>query len=267
MHHLPGRRSTVEDALVAFFKNHHATALDARIVGDYRRGHKICEGDIGDKSSSLVHLQQRLLALPPLRNAQLAAENAGVDAHVWKRLGQREGPSPRLAVLARLRRRCQPLVVTNLLGGAAFMDRRQGQKTSQARSRRAAIHPCQFKGRKRQCQVLGSGDESALFRFHKGGGDPGAIERLHHRALGRGPFVRVALSRSHHPRHRASRHPARRLHQHLQVEPVRKPPLNLAHRIPGKGVHGFHIECRKRTHSPNPRAAPPILAEMAWNGL
>ena len=54
---LLGRGSAVEDALVALFQNHHATALDARVVGVDGGGDEVGEGDVGDEAAALVHLQ------------------------------------------------------------------------------------------------------------------------------------------------------------------------------------------------------------------
>ena len=104
VHQLFGWGAAVEDALVGLFQNHHATALDARVVGVDRGGDKVGEGDVGDEAAALVHLQHRLLAVFPLGNAHFAAQHAGVDADVGDGLGEREGAAPGLAVFAGLRR-------------------------------------------------------------------------------------------------------------------------------------------------------------------
>src|SRR5208282_1602930 len=52
----------------------------------------------------------------------------------------------------------------------------------------------------------------------------------------------------HQTGHRTPRHAARRLNQHLQVEPIGKTPQNLAHRIPRKGEHGFRFGYRSCGH-------------------
>ena len=109
------------------------------------------------------------------------------------------------------------------------MNGRQRQEARQAGRGGAAIHPRQFESRKRQRQVLRPGDEAALFRLHEDGADTGAVERLHHLLFGRRPFVGVALARRDQARHGAARHSARRLHQHLEIEPIGKSPLNLAY--------------------------------------
>ena len=119
------------------------------------------------------------------------------------------------------------------------MDGRQCQESGQAGGRRAAVYPGQLEGRQRQRQVFGAGDEAALFRFHEGRGDAGAVKGLHHLALAGGPLVGVALTGGHQPRHGAPRHTAGRLHQHLQIETVCKPPLNLAHRVARESEHHF----------------------------
>ena len=55
---LLGRGAAIEDALVGFFEDHDATALDARIVGVDGGGDEVGEGDVGDEAAALVHLQQ-----------------------------------------------------------------------------------------------------------------------------------------------------------------------------------------------------------------
>jgi hypothetical protein len=53
--------------------------------------------------------------------------------------------------------------------------------------------------------------------------------------------VGVALPGGHQARHGSPRHTARRLDEHLQIESVGEAPLNLAHRIPREGEHGFRL--------------------------
>ena len=59
--------------------------------------------------------------------------------------------------------------------------------------------------------------------------------------FGRGPLVGVALAGGDQAGHGATRHAARGLHQHLQIEAVGKAPLNLADRVAGEGEHGFWL--------------------------
>ncbi len=216
--------AAVEGALVGLFENDDATALDARIVGVDGGGDEVGEGDAGDEAAALVDLQQRLLAVFPLGDAQLAAQHAGVDADVGDGLGEREGAAPGLAVFTGLRRSGERLVAGDLLRRAALVDGREREKSGQAGGGRAAIDPGQLKGREAEREILGPDDEAAFFRLHEGRGDAGAVEGVEHLVLGRGPLVGVALAGGHQAGHRAARHAARRLHQHLQVEPVGKTP-------------------------------------------
>ena len=80
------------------------------------------------------------------------------------------------------------------------------------------------------------------------GGDAGAVEGLQHLVLGGGPLVGVALAGGDQAGHRAARHAARGLHQHLQVEAVGKAPLNLADGVAGEGEHGLDAGKRSRGH-------------------
>src|SRR6476646_6940022 len=123
MDELLGRRAVVEDAFVAFFENDHATALDARIVGPDRSRNEIRKGDVGNEPAALVHLQPGLFPILPLGHAHLAAEHAGVYAHVRDRLGERKGAAPWFAIFAWLRRRGETHVVLRLLGRAALVNR------------------------------------------------------------------------------------------------------------------------------------------------
>jgi hypothetical protein len=42
--------------------------------------------------------------------------------------------------------------------------------------------------------------------------------------------------------------------------------LDLAHRVPGKRVHGLHLWCRSRCHRSGPRAVPLIVSDVGWSG-
>jgi len=145
----------VEYALVGLFQDHEATALDARVVGVDCGGDEVGEGDVGDEAATLVHLQPGFFAILPLGNAHLAVQHAGVDAHVGDGFGEHEGAAPGLAVLSRLRRSGQRLVVGDLLLGAALVNGRESQEAGEAGGGRAAVHPGQLEGRQRQRQVLG----------------------------------------------------------------------------------------------------------------
>jgi hypothetical protein len=96
--------------------------------------------------------------------------------------------------------------VGDLLGGAALVDGRQGEEAGQAGGGRAAVDPGQLEGCQRQGQVLGPGDEAALFRLHECGGDAGAVEGFKHLGLGGGPLVGVALAGGDQAGHGAAGH-------------------------------------------------------------
>ncbi len=138
---LLGRSPMVEDALVGLLQDDDATAFDALVVADHGGGDEVGEGDVGDEAAALVDLQPGLFALLPLGHAHLAAQHAGIDAHVGDGFGQDKGSAPGLAVFARLRRSGEALVAENLLRCPALVDRRQSQKTGQTGGRRSAVHP------------------------------------------------------------------------------------------------------------------------------
>ena len=215
MHQLFGSGAAIERARVSLFQNHHATALDARVVGVHRGGNKIGERNAGNEAAALVHLEHRFLAVFPIGDAHFAAHHAGVDAHVRNGLGQREGAAPGLAVFTRLRRSGELLVAGDLLQCAALVNGREREKSCQARGRRAAIDPREFKGRETEREILGSDDEAALFGLHEGRGDARTVEGVEHFILGRGPLVRIAFAGRHHAGHGSARHAARRCHKHL----------------------------------------------------
>ena len=267
VHQFLGRRPAVEGALVGLFQNHHATAFDARIVGVHGRCDKVGKRDARDEPAALVHLQPRLLAVFPLGDADLAAQHAGIHAHIRNRLGQREGSAPRLAILTRLRRSGQLLIAAHLLQRAALVNGREREKPSQAGGRCAAVHPRQFKCSEAERQVLRPGNESALLGLHKRSRDSSAVEGGHHLILGCGPLMGVALARSHQPSHRSPRHAARRLHQHLQVKAIGKPPLNLPHRIPREGEHRLRFRNRNCGHGVAPQSSAPIFLDWAYDGM
>ena len=98
MHHLARRHAAVVDARVGLLEDDDAAALDPRVVGVDRGGREVGEAHVGDEPGALLHLEQRLPALRPLGDADLAAEQAGLDADVGQRLGQAEGAAPDLAV-------------------------------------------------------------------------------------------------------------------------------------------------------------------------
>ena len=117
----------------------------------------------------------------------------------------------------------------------------EGEEAGQAGGGCAAIDPGEFEGGQGEGQILGAGDEAALFRLHEDRGEAGAVEGLEHFVLGGGPLVGVALSGGDQAGHGAARDAARRLDEHLQVESVGKAPLDLAYRVAGEGEHGFWL--------------------------
>ena len=249
----------VEGALVGIFQDHHATALDAWVVGGNRSGNEVGEGDVGDEAASLLHLQPRLFVFLPLGHAHLAAQHAGIDAHIGDGLGEHKGAAPGLAVLAGLWRRGKALVVAHLLRSAALVDGRERQESSQAGRGRAAVYPGQLEGRQGERQILWPDDKATLFRLHEGRGDAGVVKRLHHPVLSQSPFVGVALAGGHQTGHGSPSHAARRLDEHLQIETAGEAPLNLAHRVPWESEHDFRFGYRNRSHKFLSSGSGPIV--------
>jgi len=103
-----------------------------------------------------------------------------------------------------------------------------------------AVHPGQLEGHQRQGQVLGPGDEPAVFRVEGGSGDAGVIEGLQEGVLGLGPLVAVALSSGHQSGDRPSGHGPCRLYQHLQVVALGEAPHDLPDIVAGQGVERGH---------------------------
>ena len=193
----------------------------------------------------------------------LAAEHAGIDADVGDGLGEGEGAAPGLAVFTRLRRGGEGHVAGDLLLGAALVDGREGEEAGQAGGGRAAIDPGQFKGGQREGEVLGAGDEAALFRLHEGGGDAGAVEGFEHLGLGGGPLVGVALAGGDQARDRSAGHAAGGLHEHLQVVAVGEAPKDLAHRVSRESEHGSGFGKGYCAH----RIGPPAAGTLCLIGV
>ena len=63
-----------------------------------------------------------------------------------------------------------------LLRRAALVNGREAEIARQAARGRAGVHPRQFKRNQRQRQIFRPGDEPALFRVEKGGGDAALVE-------------------------------------------------------------------------------------------
>ena len=95
---------------------------------------------------ALVDLEPGLLAVLPLGHGGLAAEHAGVHAHVGQRLGQGERASPDLPILPRLGRHAGAHVLVALLRGALLVDGSQGQVGGQGTGGRARVDPGKLEG-------------------------------------------------------------------------------------------------------------------------
>jgi hypothetical protein len=65
----------------------------------------------------------------------------------------------------------------------------------------------------------------------------------------------VALTGGHQLRHGSPRHAASGLNEHLQIETIRKAPLNLAYRVTGESQHCHYLRNRNRGHQLSPQAA------------
>ena len=154
------------------------------------------------------------------------------------RFGERERGADLFAVFARLQRRGGGDVFRALLRRAALVNRRQAEIARQTAGGRAGVHPRQFKRDQRQREIFRPGDEPALFRIEKRGGDAALVEVREQRGLVRRPFVRIAPAVGDEPGDRPARHAARGLHEHLQFVAVGEAPHDLADVVAGQGLKG-----------------------------
>ena len=235
MDELLGGRAAVEDAGIAFLQNDHATALDARVVGIHGGGDDVGEAHVGDEAAALVHLQHRFAAVLPFGDAHLAGQHAGFDADKRDRFGERERGADLLAVFARFHRRGAGDVFGALLRRAALMNGREAEIAGEAARGGAGVHPGQFERNQRQRQVFRAGDETALFRVEKRGGDAALVEMREQAGLFRRPLVRIAPAAGDEPGDRPARHAARRLHEHVQFVTIGEAPHDLADIVAGQG--------------------------------
>ena len=196
--------------------------LICRIVGIHGGGDDVGETHVRDETPALFHLQQRLAAVLPFRDAHLAGQHAGFDADERQRLGERERGAHLLAVFARLERRGGGDVFCALLRRAALVNRREAEIAREAAGGRAGIHPRQFKRDERQHEIFRPGDEPALFRVQKRGGDAAFVVVLEQAVFLRRPLVRIAPAGGDEPGDRPARHAARGLHEHVQVRNGRR---------------------------------------------
>jgi hypothetical protein len=129
--------------------------------------------------------------------------------------------------------------------------RREPQVAREAAGGRAGVHPRQLKRDERQHQIFRAGDEPALFRIQKRGGDAAFVVVLEQAVFLRRPFVRIAPAGGDKPGDRPARHAARRLHQHVEFVAVGEAPHHLADVVTGEGGQHrrsfFHGHCFHKT--------------------
>ena len=219
-----------------------------RVVGLDGRGDEVGEAHVGDEAAALLHLEEGLLPLFPLGHAHLAAEHAGFDAHIGEGLGEAERAAPGFAVLAGLGGGAEAHVVRLLFGGAALVDRAEGEAAGEASGGGAGVDPGEFESDQGQGQVLGALDEAAFLGVHEDGRDAGLVEGIEERVLFGRPVVGVAGAGGDELGYRPAGDGARRLDQHLEVEAVGKTPQDLAHVIAGKRAQGFELLFNCCTH-------------------
>src|ERR1035441_7459210 len=102
MHKFARRNTTVENACVALFKDHHATAFDSVVGRIDGGGYEIRKAHVRNEASAFFDLQNRILSLFPCRDTDFAAEKPCFNPDVRQRLGERERATPDLPVFARL---------------------------------------------------------------------------------------------------------------------------------------------------------------------
>ena len=139
VHALERLRAAVKLAGVRGLHDHHAAALDAVVAGVDGHGDVVGDRDVGDEATALLDAQLRLLALLPLGHAHAPAEDARIDAHVGKRLRERERPAPRLARL--VAGRAARHVVGLLLVRTELGDRTHREAVHERGRRGAVVHP------------------------------------------------------------------------------------------------------------------------------
>ena len=250
---LLGGRPPVEHPGVGLLQDHHAAALDPRVGRVHGGGHEVGEAHVGDEPPALVHLEHRLLPVLPFGHANLAPQQARLDADVGQGFGEAEGAAPDLAILAGLGWDGVPHVRVPLLRRAALVDGGEAQIPRQTAGGGAGVHPGQLEGDQRHRQILGTLDKPSLRRIHEERRDPGLVEGLQELGLLVGPFVGVACSLGHQPGHRAAGHGSRGLDQHLQVVPVGKPPQDLPDVVSRQGAQDvLTLLLRDRFHEHSP---------------
>ena len=228
-------RATVELARVGRLHHHHAGPLDALIARVERNRDVVADRDVRDEAATLLHAQQRLLALLPLGHGDASAEDARIHAHVGQRLGEREGAAPRLA--GRVTGRAERHVFLLLLGRPQLGDRPQREIVHERRGRGPVVNPGRFVGDERKRQVVRTFEETAILGVQRRRRHAGAVERIEERLLLGRPLVREALTVRHKLRHDGPRRLARAGDSHLDIVPLREAPHDLAHLVAGQHFH------------------------------
>ena len=227
--------AAVELAGIRGLHDHHAAALDAVVAGVDGHGHVVGDCDVGDEAAALLDAQLRLLAILPLRHAHAPAENARIDAHVWKRLRERERPAPRLASLVA---GCATRHVVGLLLVRAEFGDWPHRETVHERGRRGAvIDPAELVGEQRRGEVLRTVEQPAVFLLERARGDARGVKRVERALLLGRPIMSLALSASDELGHDATRHATCARDGHLNIIPFGKAPHYLTHLVSGEHLH------------------------------
>ena len=236
VHEFFRRSAAVPRAGIAFLEDHHATALDALVIGVHGGGDDVGEAHVRDETSAFLHLQERFAAVVPIGDAHLAGEHACFDACEGQGLGQGEGGSDLLPVLTRFGGRGAGDVFGPLLGRAALVNGSEPEVPRETAGGRARVHPGKFESNQRQREIFRPGEVAAVFGLQKCRGDAAVVEGGQKRGfLGR-PIVGVAGAGGDQARHGSSRHATGGLDEHVELILLGEPPHYLADVIPGEGL-------------------------------
>src|SRR5579883_1156621 len=208
MNQFAGGSSAIKCSRITFLQDDHAASLDAWIGRVDGCRYEIRESNIRDEPAPFFDMQDWLVSRIPRFHTELAIQHARVYANVGNRFGQAKGSAPRSALFSRLRRSRKSHVVISLFGRTALVDRRQRETSCKTSRCRSAIYPSQFECNQSERQILWSGNETALFRFHENCRDSRFIEVLQQFRLLLSPFMRIAASGSDQPCHGTTRNSA-----------------------------------------------------------